>query len=127
MVLKQLVGKKHSKQEINLRKCSRKILKMSIRAGLDITGLTIPPLKFSFHKKIHLETSWIHLGQKRHIWDTFQAFQVYPATPGNCQVYTGPNKDPDTWVFRFRTFNLNRSWILSQLSYERVLYIKSCV
>ena len=30
-------------------------------------------------------------------------------------------------VFRFRTFNLNHSWILSQLSYERVLYIKSFV
>ena len=32
-----------------------------------------------------------------------------------------------TWVFRFQTFELNCSWILSQLSYERVLYIKSCV
>ena len=42
-------------------------------------------------------------------------------------IYTGPNKDPDTRAFRFRTFNLNRSWILSQLSYERVLYIKSFV
>ena len=40
---------------------------------------------------------------------------------------TGTNKDPDTWVFRFRTFKLNHSWILSQLSYERVLYIKSLV
>ena len=41
--------------------------------------------------------------------------------------YTGKNKDPDTWVFSFRTFNLNHSWILSQLSYERALYIKSFV
>ena len=28
-----------------------------------------------------------------------------------------------TWVFSFRTFNLNHSLILSQLSYERVLYV----
>ena len=41
--------------------------------------------------------------------------------------YTPKKKDPGTWVFRFRTFNLNHSWILSQLSYERVLYIKSFV
>ena len=40
---------------------------------------------------------------------------------------TGKNKDPNTWVFSFRTFNLNHSWILSQLSYEKVLYIKSFV
>ena len=40
---------------------------------------------------------------------------------------TGTNKDPDTWVFRFWTFNLNHSWILSQLSYERKLYIKRFV
>ena len=26
--------------------------------------------------------------------------------------YTGTNKDPDTWVFRFRTFNLTL-WILT--------------
>ena len=43
------------------------------------------------------------------------------------KMYTGKNKDRGTWVFRFRTFNLNHSWILSQLSYERVLYIKSFV
>ena len=35
--------------------------------------------------------------------------------------YTGANNDWTSWVFRFRTFNLNHSWILSQLSYERVL------
>ena len=28
-------------------------------------------------------------------------------------------------VFSFRTFNLNHLWILSQLSYERVLYVYS--
>ena len=54
-------------------------------------------------------------------------------TEMKCKIYSqnicsalvqGPNKDPDTWVFRFQTFELSRSWILSQLSYERVLYIK---
>ena len=35
--------------------------------------------------------------------------------------YTGAHKDWHCWVFSFRSFNLNHSWILSQLSYERVL------
>ena len=41
--------------------------------------------------------------------------------------YTGAKKDWHCWVFSFGTFNLNHSWILSQLSYERVLYVKSFV
>ena len=64
----------------------------NIRAGWLMTGLTIPPMKIFFRKKIHLKTSWIHLGPKSPIWDTFQAFQVYPATPGNCQVYPGVSR-----------------------------------
>ena len=62
-------------------------------------------MKIFFRKKIHLKTSWIHLGPKRHIWDTFQAFQVYPATSGNCQVYPGVSKKkfsgqrPENFIF----------------------------
>ena len=41
--------------------------------------------------------------------------------------YTTGRNEIQRCVFRFRTFNLNPSWILSQLSYERVLYIKSFV
>ena len=42
-------------------------------------------------------------------------------------TYTTGRNEIQRCVFRFRTFNLNPSWILSQLSYERVLYIKSFV
>ena len=42
-------------------------------------------------------------------------------------MYTTGRNEIQRCVFRFRTFNLNPSWILSQLSYERVLYIKSFV
>ena len=33
--------------------------------------------------------------------------------------YTGKNKDPSTLVFSFWAFDLNHSWIISQLSYEK--------
>ena len=50
-------------------------------------------------------------------------FKFKGRTHNGCIDYTPKKKDPGTWVFRFRTFNLNHSWILSQLSYERVLYL----
>ena len=54
-----------------------------------MTGLSIPPMKIFFCNHPPHE---IHLGPKSPIWDTFQAFQVYPATTGNCQVYPGVSK-----------------------------------
>ena len=64
----------------------------SIRAGWVMPGVASPPLKFFFRNYPPPENFWIHLGPKTIPWDTFQAFQVYPATPGNCQVYPGVSR-----------------------------------
>ena len=65
---------------------------ISIRTGRVMPGVASPPLKFFFRNYPPPENFWIHLGPKTIPWDTFQAFQVYPATPGNCQVYPGVSK-----------------------------------
>ena len=68
------------------------VLVKNIRAGWVMPGVASPPLKFFFRNYPPPENFWIHLGPKTIPWDTFQAFQVYPATPGNCQVYPGVSR-----------------------------------
>ena len=47
----------------------------------------------------------LHVGQKHPFTQKIRSL----AQKQSILTYTGPNKDPDTWVFRFWTFNLNHS------------------
>ena len=68
-----------------------------------------------FYIRIFWQSSW---KKKKQSHDSFLVSMM---------TYTTGRNEIQRCVFRFRTFNLNPSWILSQLSYERVLYIKSFV